>query len=154
MTTTTILAFWGAFLSTLLGFRVLLSEWPRLLLSKANDDIELSVMNEAKHSIILHKIGVLGGPLDFVPHSRTSLAAVRTAINKTEHHDLQIVLAPEEEISFTLKYKASFSLAVLFIHWSSARLTLIPKIPVFVVLPRRKIDILKRSSDSKPTPVV
>lgn len=150
---TLLLAIWGAFLSTLLGIRVLHSEFPRPLLSKASDDkIILSFRNGAKHAIFLHRIGCYGNVLRFVSHSPSTRAAVQTAINETLHSDLQIVLASDAKIDFDVQETRAFKLALLIFYWSSARLSLLPKIPVVVVVSKRKLEALKRSSSGEPGP--
>lgn len=145
---TLILAVWGALLSTLLGIRVLHSEFPRPLLSKAKDQrIVLSLRNGAKHSIFLHKITFYGSHLRLVPHSPSNRAAVRTALNETLHSDLQISLNSESQIDFDVTQKEDFKAALLVFYWSSARLSLLPKIPVIVMISKRKLQALERSSD-------
>ncbi len=148
---TWLLAVWGAFLSTLLGIRVLHSEFPRPLLSKASDGkIILSLRNGAKHAVFLHRISCSGNVLRFTPHSPSTRAAIQTAINETLHRDLQIVLEPDAKIDFDVQETPSFKIAFLAFYWSSARLSLLPKIPVVVVVTKRKLEALKRSSSDRP----
>lgn len=146
---TFVLAFWGAVLSTLLGLRTLSTDWPRLLLRNDPEEEErltLGVKNESKHSIVLHRIAVHPRKTLVSPNSGSSRSAIRTAMNVIGHGDLQIVIEPDIEQTFSFTEPKEARVVVLVVFWSSARLGFLPKIPLVVFLRRSKIDALRRGS--------
>jgi hypothetical protein len=144
------IALWGAILSSILAYRHLTADWPRITLAQdeiGSDKTLLVFKNEGKHSLIIHKVRVLVGHAEVVPHSRSTGSAVRTAMNKVMHGDLQIIIDPNEEYKFSLSAKSTSKLLLFSVHWNSARLRLLPRIPLLASIRGSQLDALRRAAD-------
>lgn len=141
------LALYGAVLSTVLFIRSVSEGWPRLLLQKAGDNIVISLKNEGKHSLVVHRISVLNGRLKIAPSSSpTTLHAVRTSLNESRYGDLQLVVLPDGNQDFRLNVNQPARLYVCWLIWNSARLRILPRLPMLFVISQNQLETLKRSS--------
>ncbi len=140
------IALYGAVLSTLLFIRSLSEGWPRLLLMKDGDDIVISLKNEGKHSLVVHRILVLNGRLRFIPSSPTVNHAVTTALNRVSHDYFQIVVAPQTEINFRLNVTSPARFYICWVFWNSARLRILPRLPMLFVISQNQLETLEAHS--------
>jgi hypothetical protein len=145
--TTFWIALYGAVLSTVLFIRSLSEGWPRLILQRSGDDIVVSLKNEGKHSLIVHRLQVLGRRLKFTPSSSPSTRrSVRTALNMVNHGDLQIIVPPDGNKDFRLMDGKPAPFYICWLIWNSARLRILPRLPLFFVISKNQLETLKRSA--------
>jgi hypothetical protein len=146
------IALWGAILSSILAYRQLTADWPKLSLEndRTSDEgkrVKLILKNEGKHSLVLHGVKLLVGNARLTPHSKSTSSAVRTAMNEVMHGDLQLIIVPNDEYEFSLETHSDSRLLVFSVHWSSARLSLFPRIPLLVAIRRSQLNAISRTSE-------
>lgn len=140
------IALYGALLSTLLFIRSLSEGWPRLILQRRGDDVLVSVKNEGKHSLIIHRISVLYGGIEIDPCSwPTARHTVRAICNESYHGDWQIVVPPDGNQDFRININKPRRYSFCLLFWNSARLRIWPRLPMPFVISQKRLGALKRS---------
>lgn len=141
------LSLWGAVLSTLLGLRTLTSGWPRVLLVSSPSNLDclfLSIKNEDIHSIVVERIRTFPKGMHLNFDAPSTRAAVGSAINEARHNDRQIIVSPHKEIRFRFGENTHPKNTLLLLQWRSARIGLLPKIPLVLYISSERIRSASR----------